>query len=370
VVLQPLCLTDLHEAEPGLSRTLHGVATWGTWQRAGGRFVMLAIELARALPRDILRAGRRTQAVDLIFDEGAHWDAAHRRVALYVHYAASGEISEMVRQQLRIIARAGFAVVFISNASNISETQWQAVQRDVALAVRRANFGLDFGAWRDVMPEVARRWPIVEELLLANDSVLGPVYPLEPVIETMRAGGDGLFGLTESLQGGPHLQSYMLLARGTGAVRDLMEFLRHVYVSHSKWLLIQVSELRLARWMRQRRHRVAAVFGYDRLVQAAVADPAERQRLAKTQGALSDLDTLGAPAAVARLYRWPLNPTWHLWHLLATQFHYPFIKTDVVRRGPAGNPEPSRWEAVVPDDAPCPSPVLKAHLETLKALPR
>ena len=129
------------------------------------------------------------------------------------------------------------------------------------------------------MPEVRRRWPHPDELILANDSVLGPIHPLAPVIDTMRAGGEGLFGLTESLQGGPHLQSYFLLARGKAAVADLMGFLQTLYVSHSKWLLVQMGEIRLARWMRRRGHRVAAVFGYDRLVQAAVADPAERRRL-------------------------------------------------------------------------------------------
>lgn len=369
-MVQPLCLTDLHEAEPGFRRTLHGVATWGTWRRAGRRAATLAVEVAKALPRDILRAVRGGLAPDMTVDEGGLWDPNARHVALYVHYAASGQISDMVLRHLQIIAQAGFAVVFISSAPDIPDVQWQRMRQNVALAVRRANFGLDFGAWHDVAPEVERRWSVVEELLLVNDSVLGPIHPLEPVIATMRSGGDGLFGLTESLQGGPHLQSYMLLASGSATVRDLMDFLRHVYISHSKWLLIQFSELRLARWMRQRRHRVAAVFGYDRLVQAAVASPAERRQLMTTQRVLSDLDTLSAPAAVAKLYRWPVNPTWHLWHLLATQFHYPFIKTDVVRRGPAGNPEPYRWQAVVPDDAPCPSPVLKAHLETLKPPPR
>ena len=54
-----------------------------------------------------------------------------------------------------------------------------------------------------------------------------------------------------------------------------MGFLQALYVSHSKGCWCRW-EIRLARWMRRRGHRVAALFGYDRLVQAAVADPAER----------------------------------------------------------------------------------------------
>ena len=245
---------------------------------------------------------------------------AATRIALYVHYSANGQVSDMVRYQLGLLGELGFAIVFISMAACIPEDDWQAARALCALVVQRENFGRDFGAWHDLMPEVRRRWPHPEELILANDSVLGPIHPFAAVIEAMRAGGEGLFGLTESLQGGPHLQSYLLLARGKAAVRDLMRFLQTLHVSHSKWLLVQMGEIRLARWMRRRGHRVAAVFGYDRLVQAAVADPAERQRLMGSNVDLRDLDRLAADQAAALLHEWPLNPTQHLWHVLATKF--------------------------------------------------
>ncbi len=252
-------------------------------------------------------------------------------------------------------------------AARIPEDDWQAVRELCALAVQRENFGRDFGAWHDLMPEVARRWTDPDELMLVNDSVLGPITALEPVIETMRAGGDGLFGLTESLQGGPHLQSYMLLARGRPAVADLIGFLTAMHISHSKWLLIQMGEIRLARWMRKRGHRVAAVFGYDRLVQAAAADPAERRRLAESYHRLKEFADLPDDQAAALLRLWPLNPTHHMWHLLATRFGGPFLKTELIMRNPGRLPGVAEWPAVVPPDAPCPLPVLRAHLETMKA---
>jgi hypothetical protein len=154
-------------------------------------------------------------------------------VALYAHYSVTGTVSGMVRFHLDLLRASGFAIVFISMASAIPENDWQAVCRLCALAVRRENLGLDFGAWRDLIPEVERRWPALTELLLANDSVLGPIWPLAPIVETMRSGGDGLFGLTESLQGGGHLQSCSLLARGRPAVTDLKGFLRSLRLSHS-----------------------------------------------------------------------------------------------------------------------------------------
>ena len=325
-------------------------------------------EVLTALPRDLIGILGRAPVALVRVEPGVQPEAGATRIALYVHYSASGQVSEMVRHQLAELQHFGFAIVFISMAAHIPEKDWQAVRGLCALVVQRRNFGRDFGAWRDLMPAFARRWPDADELMLVNDSVLGPIRATEPMIETMRGGGDGLFGLTESLQGGAHLQSYMLLARGRPAVGDVMRFIRGMHISHSKWLLVQLGEIRLARWMRKRGHRVAAVFGYDRLARAAASDPAERQRLENSYRRLKGLTTVPDEQAAEMLHAWPLNPTHHMWHLLATRFGAPFLKTELVLRNPGRLPGVADWPAVVPPDSPCPLPVLQAHLETMRAV--
>jgi lipopolysaccharide biosynthesis protein len=322
-------------------------------------------EVLTAIPLDLPRA-LRGPLVQFRMDPGVRPDPGATRIALYVHYSPSGCISEMVRCHLRLLRALGFSVVFISMSDRIVEHDWQAVRDLAALVVQRRNFGLDFGAWRDLMPEIRRRWSVPHELLLMNDSILGPIHPLAPTIDTMRAGGDGLFGMTESLQGGPHLQSYLLLARGLPAVEDLMRFVRNLYVSHSKWLLVRMGEVRLSRWMRRRGHRVAALFSYDRLVRATVADPTERRRLQVVYRRLRNLDQISNDDAVRALYHWPLNPTHHLWRVLAKQFDYPFLKTELIRRNPARLPGVTEWRTIVPPNSPCSLPVIEAHLATLE----
>ena len=368
-VAEPYRLTDLPDGRPGLRRAIHGYATAGTWLAVVRRMAHILGELATALPRDLRQRLRPGQPAILRLEPGDRYDLTTRRIALYVHYTPSGRISDMVARQVETLAQAGFSVVFISSASHIPGEDWATIRSLTTLLVQRRNFGLDFGAWHDVIPEIRRRWPGIEELMLANDSILGPIHTLEPVIQAMRSGGNGLFGLTESMQGGPHLQSYLLLARGPAAVRDLEQFLSNVTISHSKWLLIQFSELQLARWMRRRHHRVASVFGYDRLVRAALADAQEHYRLMATQPGLQGLAQMAPEDAVALLYQWPVNPTRQFWHLLVTRFGYPFLKTDLVLRGLSGQPDLDRWNDVVPADAPCPLPLLQAHLDGLRAPP-
>ncbi len=366
-VTEPLRLTDLDNRPPGVQRIVHGFATSGGWRRLAARGLKLGLEVSTALPLDVIRAVRRRPRVAPRIEAGVHPREDATSVALYVHYAATGQVSRMVRDQLDFLARSGFAIVFITMAQRIPAADWDAVRQVCALAVQRENFGRDFGAWRDLVPEVRRRWPALTELMLVNDSVIGPIHPLDPILAMLRSSGDGLFGLTESIQGGVHLQSYMLLARGRPVVDDLMRFLQGLYVSHSKWLLVQMGEIRLARWMRCRGHRVAALFSYDRLIEAALSDPEECRRLAQSHKRFRELGRLTADDARQMLHDWPLNPTHHLWHVLATRFGYPFLKTELILKNPGRLPDVAAWPAVVPPTSPCPLPVLQAHLATMKS---
>jgi lipopolysaccharide biosynthesis protein len=106
--------------------------------------------------------------------------------------------------------------VFITNANPPAE-DWNAIAENTVLRIRRANVGRDFGAWRDAAAIALQRFGTPQELLLTNDSVLGPFLPLAPLVDAWRAGGDGFLGLTESLGGGAHLQSYVAWSRGKGS---------------------------------------------------------------------------------------------------------------------------------------------------------
>lgn len=365
-VSEPLLLTDLQVGGPGLRRAVHGYGTAGTWRRALHRYGAVFTEVVAASPRDMMQwAGFAPRKIFRI-EPGIDPAPGATRVAVYVHYAPSGRVSDMVQCQLRTLRQAGFVVAFTSSSDRIPDKDWQAVRQICALAVQRRNFGLDFGAWHDTLPEISFRWPDLEELMLANDSVMGPLHPMAPLIQALRSGGEGLFGLTESLQGGAHLQTYMLLCKGRLAVADLLRFIQSSLVSHSKWLLVQIWELRLARWMRRRGYRVAAVFGYERVIRAALTDPEERARLAESHERLNGLAALPLEEAVQLLREWPLNPTQHLWHALVVRCGAPFVKTQLIRHNPGRLLGVAEWPAVVPQDSPCPLPVLRAHLAAME----
>ncbi|MFO0467077.1 MAG: rhamnan synthesis F family protein [bacterium] len=271
-------------------------------------------------------------------------------MALYPHWSPDGRISSMVRRQVRLWREAGFACVFITNATPPTE-DWNAIGENTVLRIRRANVGRDFGAWRDAAAIALQRFGIPQELLLTNDSILGPFLPLTPLVNAWRAGGDGFFGLTESLGGaahlggGAHLQSYALLGRGEKAVGEMLSHLAALKDTRSKWQLVQRGEIGLTQRMLRAGVPCWALFGQERL--AALADAPTRARIAPRYS---------SPEAFARV---PFNPCHHLWRELVEGMGYPYLKTELIRRNPGRLPGVENWREVVPAAE---LPIIEEHL--------
>lgn len=341
-------LSELATPEGGAPRILHGLAARAplTFLRRGFE---VALELAQAALLDRLaplKGGLREVAAGGAERQG-------RSLALYLHWSPDGRVSPMVLGQLRQWRAAGFDLVFITNApQRPPQPDWEALGDVAVLRIHRENVGRDFGGWRDgarlALDEWGAKFGTPEELLLANDSVLGPFLPLAPLVAAWRGGGDGIFGLTESLGGGPHLQSYALLARGEPAVSLLLEHLAAFRDSRSKWRVVQQGELGLARRMREAGVRGAALFGYQRLT--ALVDETTRRSLGPR---FATPDAFG---------RYPLNPCHHLWRVLIERMGFPFLKTELVRRNPGRLAGVEQWPELMEPEA---AALIHEHLEMM-----
>ncbi len=337
-------LSDLKLAPPGLGRLRHGLGSKSPL-RFGRRVLEVGTEVASAALLDLLRPLR----AEVRRVESGIAPRGTGSLALYLHWSPDGTVSEMVLRQLDFWREAGFDLVFASNAAP-PHADWGRLGERAVLRIMRDNIGRDFGGWRDALAIALDRFGAPKELLLANDSVLGPIRPMAPVVAALRAGGEGLFGLTESRGGGAHLQSYVLLARGAGAVADLGAHLADCTPTRSKWRLVQQGEIGLTRRMLERGHRVAALFGHDRVTAGLGA---------------AELAALGPRyAAAGALDRYPPNLTHHLWRVLVERFGFPFIKTELLLRNPNSVPGVEAWpELVKADDLP----MLQAHLRLMRA---
>ncbi|MCA3356699.1 MAG: hypothetical protein ING02_01780 [Roseomonas sp.] len=319
-------------------RVAHSLAT-----RAPSRFLRRAAEVLWETTSAALLDRFAPEMTEILEIAEGHAPPS-QSLALYLHWSPAGRISSMVRRQVRLWREAGFACVFITNA-NPPAADWDAITHEAVLCIRRANVGRDFGAWRDAAAIALQRFGIPKELLLTNDSILGPFLPLPPLVDAWRAGGDGFFGLTESLGGGVHLQSYALLGRGGTAVSEMLSHLAALKDTRSKWQLVQRGEIGLSLRMLRAGVPCWALFGQERL--AALADEPTRIRIAPRYSSAE---------AFARV---PFNPCHHLWRELVEGMGYPYLKTELIRRNPGGLPGVEEWRRVVPAAE---LPIIEEHL--------
>ncbi|MCR9149106.1 MAG: rhamnan synthesis F family protein [Rhodobacteraceae bacterium] len=294
-------------------------------------------------------------------------------VAIFAHFNPMARVSRMVEAQLRLLAAEGFAIDFVSMTPIAAPRDRQRIAAHVAHAVTRRNFGRDFGAWRDMWLLNRARYLEAEEVLLLNDSILGPIHPLGPVFAAMRDAGDGVFGLTDSPDRVPHLQSYFLLFRGRDAIRALDGFFEALHLSFNKRRMIERGEMGLARAMRRAGVPMRALFPYEDLELAVLNDTAALEALCACYPALrSDLPSPGDPAAnwhrarlwlSSRLYDLSLNPTHYFWRLLVERFGFPYVKTELVVVNPARLPDLRGWLDALPEDSPVSAGDIREHLE-------
>jgi O-antigen biosynthesis protein len=181
-----------------LPRRLFNVATQVVRLSWPVRIVRSATNLAR---RDPLTAP-------------AHWllrpnGVAGKEVCLFVTYTSSGRIAAHALIHARAWAEQGFAVVMVVIMDDPAAFQTGQGLEFCSGVLLRQNSGYDFGAWASAI----RMLPDLREakvLVIANDSVYGPLAGFDEMVARLRASSTDVVGLTESFETVRHLQSYLV----------------------------------------------------------------------------------------------------------------------------------------------------------------
>jgi len=145
------------------------------------------------------------------------------RLCFYAHYDHGNIVDTRVHHYLQEIMDSGFEIVFLS-AAGLDSGELEKLSRTGVQALVRKNQGMDFGGWIDAC---IRFFPISAELLLlANDSVYGPISSLNNFIDRLTDSEADFYGAVESSEISPHLQSWFLIFRpeayNSAAFTDIM----------------------------------------------------------------------------------------------------------------------------------------------------
>ena len=161
------------------------------------------------------------------------------------------------------LLNCGFQVVLVSACESSERLIVSPFLLDQITIVRKPNFGYDFGSWSvglQAFPEIE----LADEVLLLNDSLIGPFGKLQKILDQMNDSPYSVTGLTDSIEIDYHIQSYMMHFKN-GSLRDTVfrSFWRNVRHEDNKDDVIQKYEVGLSRLALENGIYIGAVFTFN-----------------------------------------------------------------------------------------------------------
>ncbi len=271
------------------------------------------------------------------------------KVCVFVHWDGAGDVRDHVLHHVRSLAQSGMSIVFVTNSGFLQPAAMAKLQQVCAGVLIRANVGYDFGAWREGFEVLQLPRANTEMVVMANDSVYGPIHPIDELLSVVDFDQADVWGCTESWQTRYHLQSYLIaISPRVVASETWRKFWSTVRPTWSKIWLVRLYEIGLTQALLKAGFTCRAIWPYRSLINDL--DPALLMDHSEGGPNLAD-PTIRARQYQARhirnavVQRVPLNPTSDLWRqLLLAKF--PFIKRELLRDNPTHVPDVAEWREV------------------------
>ena len=256
-----------------------------------------------------------------------------RGMCLFAHFDRNNRVAPYVTRYVKAIAAIGFKVVFISTNA-LDEAELAPLREVCSDIILRENVGHDFGSWAAGFCHHGSTMD--GELLLANDSVYGPIGDLGAAVDRLRGLNAGMAGFVESAAHVPHLQSWFLLIKPE-VYRSVpfQNVLLQDLGGRTKREIVEAGELGLSLAVRGMGARVAGLF--------------------------SDVNFVFTGH--------PFNPTMLLWRELIEETGCPFVKVELLRDNPCKIPGLENWRKVVAKRAPELTGMIQEHLARITGRP-
>lgn len=139
--------------------------------------------------------------------------AAGRRLAVMAHYDPDGQLAPHAARTAAALATVADRVLLVSTAG-LTGAARELVPAGVEL-LERENSGYDFGSWKAGLTAagVLDEWDADTEVVVCNDSCVGPLVPYEQLFDAMAGRDCDFWGITRTLRRGLHVQSFFVVFR-------------------------------------------------------------------------------------------------------------------------------------------------------------
>ncbi len=255
-----------------------------------------------------------------------------KRLSVFAHFDPHGWVDPFVREYLNALRRVSSIIIFVST-SPVSDADMSALERLNIQVITRRNEGHDFMSWK-VGLNAVEDLDTYNEILICNDSVYGPIVPLEPVFRQMNRERCDFWGITENADVNYHIQSYFIVFRKRAVKSEAFsDFWSRVSIRKDKQDIIRMYEVGLSQALIQAGLQVGCYARSGTSLRRLIV---ERIRSLK-KSSLREIPGKVFRKGVGLFNSKTLNPTLVSWRELLEQHRIPFIKRQLITENPAGN---------------------------------
>ncbi len=139
-----------------------------------------------------------------------------KRLAIYVYHNEQGVIEDYALYYLKSLLEVSDEIIVVINGT-INADELLKLNNPFIKIIQRENEGYDFWAYRAGFLSIgSEKLKTFDEIIFANSSVYGPIYPFFELFEKMRTKQIDFWGITkhfETKKIKEHIQSYFLVVR-------------------------------------------------------------------------------------------------------------------------------------------------------------
>ena len=179
-----------------------------------------------------------------------------KRAVVFAHYDKDSIIDDYVIYYLKELKKIAATIVFVS-CCNLSDKEIEKLNGIASHVIAQIHDEYDFGSYKRGFLYLQDKLDEFDELIFANDSCYGPLYPLEKVFSKMGNEHCDFWGITKNNFGykknlkhffvkRPHIQSYFIVFNKNVFTQDFFSnFIKSVKHQDTKKQIISSYEIGL-----------------------------------------------------------------------------------------------------------------------------
>lgn len=270
-----------------------------------------------------------------------------RTLVLFAHFDPQGVVDPYVVHYVNALYELGAAILFVSGSPKLTPDSIAPLRPLCAGIYTRRTLAMDFGSWHLAWSLLKQRgWSLdqFDRLVLANDSVFAPIFPLDEMWRTFHDAD--MYGAIESGEFGAHLQSFFLAWDLNCRTRAFLHhFWENFHYVVDKVNLVDQYEIGLTRRARQAGLSIKP-FLSEAMIRQAYERAPDHEWAGKFSGE-------------------PFNNTLYFWDGLIQQFRFPFLKTILPRHNQPWHDSITQLRDFIEEHTPYPYVLIERNVDRL-----